>query len=459
MPGRIAWSFPRLMMKKIACVALLTSLAASLAPAGEEAPKALEQWPHWRGPLATGAAPRADPPINWDEKTNIGWKVPVPGRGSSTPVIWGDRVFVATAVDTGRKGKQSDMPKDPPAGLELKTKSPGTYHQFILMCFDRKTGKVLWQDICAERVPHEGYQPTHSFAAGSPTTDGKYVWVSFGSRGIYCYDVAGKQRWARDLGLFYSRYGFGEASTPVLYGNDLVLNWDQEINSKLIVLDARTGQTRLDIPRDEKTSWNTPLVVEYQGVTQVIVNATNKARSYDLATGKVLWECGGQTVNAIPSAVAADGVAYLMSGYMKSFAVAVPLDARGDLTGANKVLWTYSKGTPYCPSPLLVDAKLYFTKANDNALTCLDAKTGKPYIDGVRLNAAASFYGSPVAAAGRIYLVDQHGVGLVLKQSTKVEVLATNKLADDFDSSPAAVGRQLFLRGHNYLYCIETPKK
>jgi outer membrane protein assembly factor BamB len=441
-------------MRTIVSIAIVIMVAASVAPAGEDSPKAMEQWPHWRGPLDTGAAPHGDPPITWDEKSNVAWKAEIPGRGSSTPIVWGDHVFVATALDTGRKARPEDIPKVAPRP-DLQTKAPDTYHQFLLLCLDRKTGKEKWRRLCSERVPHEGYQETHSYAAGSPTTDGRHVWVSFGSRGVYCFDLAGKPRWERDLGLFYSRKGFGEASTPALHGDDLILNGDQEIDSKLIVLSASTGQTRWQVDRDEKTSWNTPLVVDYKGVTQVIVNGNNRARSYDLATGKVLWECGGQTVNPIPSAVAADGVAYLMSGYGGSFAVAVPLDARGDLTGTDKVLWKHTKGTPYCPSPLLVDGKLWFTQANDNALTCLDAKTGKAYFERVRLEGASGFYGSPVAAGGRVYLVDRDGVGIVLKQSTKVEVLATNRLDDRFDSSPAVVGQQLFLRGHHFLYCLE----
>jgi outer membrane protein assembly factor BamB len=197
--------------------------------------------------------------------------------------------------------------------------------------------------------------------------------------------------------------------------------------------------------------------VEHKGITQVIVNGTKKVRSYDLATGKVLWQCGGMTVNAIPSAVTADGVAYVMSGYNGSLAIAVPLEARGDLSGSDKLLWKVNKGTPYCPSPLLVDGKLYFTQANSNFFTCLDAKTGKPYVDRQRLEGVTSFYASPVAAGGRLYLIDRDGVALVLKQSTKVEVLATNRLDDTFDGSPAVVGRQLFLRGHKYLYCLERP--
>jgi outer membrane protein assembly factor BamB len=440
-------------MRWIPLALVLPAVFHFTAAPGKDALKVEDQWSQWRGPLASGVSPHGDPPTHWDEKTNIKWKVPLPGRGSATPIVWGDCVFIAAVKDTGRVAKPADMPKA--ETREIKTKPPNTYHQFLLMCFDRQTGKLRWQQICTERVPHEGYQPTHSYAAGSPTTDGKHVWVSFGSRGIYCYDFDGKLQWQRDLGLVHTRFAFGEASTPVLHGDDLILNWDQEVHSKLIVLDARTGLTRLEIDRDEPTTWNTPLAVDYKGQTQVILNGTKRVRSYDLASGKLLWQIGGMTVNPIPSAVASDSVAYIMSGFMGALAVAVPLDARGELTGTDKVAWLYKKGTPYCPSPLLVDGRLYFTQSNETLLTCLDAMTGQPLFERARLVDAKSFYASPVAAAGRIYLVDREGVGLVLKQSDKLEVIAVNRLDDDIDASPAAVGRQLFLRGHKFLYCIE----
>lgn len=439
-------------------LAFFFTVASSMGAvrAGEDP---LKQWPHWRGPLATGVAPHALPPLRWDEKTNVRWKVALPGRGSATPIVWGQRVFVAAAFDTGRAARPEDLPKASglakltPTG-ERKTKSPSSYHRFLLLCFERDSGKLLWQRLACERVPHEGIHPTHSYAAGSPTTDGTHVWVSFGSHGVYCFDFDGKLQWKRDdLPLLYTRYGWGEASTPVLHGNNLILAWDQEKDSRLFVLDAATGRTRFEIPRDEPTTWSTPLVVAHQGITQVIVHGTNRVRSYDLKTMKVLWECGGQTINAIPAPVADQDTVYVLSGYRGSYGVAIPLSARGDVTA--KPMWKISKGTPYVPSPLLVDGKLYFTQDRDNLLTCLDARTGKPYFERQRLDQVSSFYSSPTGAAGRIYLADQQGTTLVLKQSTAIEVLAVNKLDDSFDASPVAVGRQLFLRGHKFLYCLE----
>jgi outer membrane protein assembly factor BamB len=441
-------------MTKVSLLTLCVWSVSACVRAGDVSTEALDNWHQWRGPLATGMAPKGDPPVRWDEKTNIKWKAAVPGRGASTPIVWGDQVFVLTAVDTGRAADAAALPKLDPR-FETKTKPPTTYHQFIVLSIDRQTGKVRWQETASEQVPHEGLQPTHTYAAASPTTDGRYLYASFGSRGVYCYDLAGKLRWKRDLGVMHTRYGWGEGISPVIHGDTLIVNWDHEAGSFIVALDTRTGGTRWKVDRDEPTSWATPLVVEHQGRTQVVVSATRRVRSYDLATGKVLWECGGQTVNVIPSPVARDGMVFCMSGYRGSAACAIPLDSAGDVTDAGKVAWRYGRGTPYVPSPLLAGERLYFTQANSAFLTCLDATTGKALIDRERLPGLNSLYASPVGAADRIYVVDRDGTTLVLKRGEKLEVLATNRLSDPIDASPAVAGKQLFLRGENFLYCIE----
>jgi outer membrane protein assembly factor BamB len=435
---------------------LMLPLGWFLIPVRTEdaAKERLNNWPQWRGPLASGLVPKGDPPLKWDAKTNIKWKTPIPGHGSSTPIVWGDQILVLTAIDTGREAAAADIPKGDP-NYQKRTTAPTTYHKFVILCLDRSKGNIRWQKTATEQVPHEGHHPTHSYAAASPVTDGKYVYASFGSRGIYCYDLKGKFQWKRELGRMNTRLGWGEGSSPALYKDSLIVPWDQESGSFVIVLDARNGKTRWKKGRDEKTQWATPLVVEYKGKTQVILNGTNRVRSYDLATGDVLWECGGQTINAIPSPVARDGVVFCVSGYRGAAAYALPLSAKGDITGSDKIVWKYGKGTPYVPSPLLVGDRLYFTQGNNAILTCLNTRTGKPVIDRKRLPGLGSLYASPVAAGDRIYFVDRDGTTLVIKRSDKLEVLATNQLDDPIDASPVVVGKQLFLRGEKYLYCIE----
>jgi len=210
------------------------------ADAAERGADLLDNWHQWRGPLATGESPRGNPPVHWDATTNIKWKAEIPGRGTSTPIVWGQRIFLLTAIDTGREADANDLPK-PDARFKKTPKPPTTYHQFVVLCLDRKTGKILWQQIAAERVPHEGHHPTHGYAAFSPTTDGRRLYASFGSQGVFCYDLDGKLIWKRDLGRLNTRLGWGEAVSPVLRGDNLIVNGDQEADSWLAVLDARTG--------------------------------------------------------------------------------------------------------------------------------------------------------------------------------------------------------------------------
>ncbi len=414
----------------------------------------LANWHHWRGPNADGSAPNADPPTKWDEKTNIKWKTELTGRGSATPIVWGDRVFVLTAVKTDRIAKADELPKPDPR-FEVKTNPPRNFYKFIVLCIDRNTGKVLWEKVAAEKVPHEGTHETHSYAAGSPTTDGKFLYVSFGSFGTYCYDFDGNLKWSRDLGPLHTRLGWGEAVTPVVVNDSLLLNYDQEVDSALYCLDAASGKTKWIAKHDERTTWNTPLVVERGGKTQVITSGTTRIRSHDLANGNIIWSCGGMTVNPIPSAIRFGDAALCVSGYRGAAALSIPLSSTGDLGENPKVNWKYASGTPYVPSPVLVGDRLYFTSANDAQLTVLDAKTGKPLYEKERLPQARSFYGSPVAAADRIYFTDRSGTTVVLKAGDSMDVISVNKLNDSIDASPVPVGKQLFLRGEKYLYCIE----
>ena len=436
--------------KSLASIGLFL-LAIDAVDADEFATKRDHNWHQWRGPLAGGVAPNGNPPIKWDEKRNIKWKSKLPGLGGSTPIVWEDQVFILTAVKTDRVAENP-----PKADLRAMTKPPRNYYQFLVLCYDRDTGKERWRHVACEDVPHEGRHHTNTFASSSPVTDGKHLYVSFGSRGIYCYDLSGKLKWSRDLGDMRTRKGWGEATSPVVHDNSLVVNWDHEDQSFIAVLDVESGKTVWKCDRDEVTSWATPLVLQHKGRTQVIVNGTTRVRSYDLSSGKVIWECGGQSVSAIPSPIASDGVVFCMSGYTTDFACAIPLDSVGDITDTDKVIWTHHRRTPYVPSPILLRDRIYFTRKNTAILTCLDAKTGQEIINNKRLEGLNNIYASPTSAAGRIYFVGRDGTTLVIKHDDDIEVLSLNKLDDPIDASPAIVGIQLFLRGSKHLYCIEA---
>jgi outer membrane protein assembly factor BamB len=437
---------------------LFFGLAAVLAGAvfaGDFENDRVNNWHQWRGPEANGFAPAADPPVNWGPETNVKWKVDVPGKGESSPIVWGDRIYITTAVETDRKEEKPPAETlEAPGGNPFKIERPTNYYQFLVLCYDRKTGKLLWQQVAAEQVPHEGHHKDHGFASPSPVTDGRHVYTSFGSRGIYCWDMEGKLKWGRDLGDLHMYRFFGEGSSPVLDGRTLIVNWDHEGDSFLYALDAETGKTKWQVPREPHSSWSTPLVVDWGGRKQVVVNSNSKARGYDFETGDVLWECGGQTRAIIPCPVAYEGLVFLMSGYPESALVAVPLDARGDITGSEKIAWSRKQDTPYCPSALLYDGKLYFNKSNQAILTCLDARTGQPIIEKKRLPDLSNIYASPVAAPGRIYFTGRDGTTLVLAPGAELKVLATNKLDEAIDATPALVGNEIILRGKEHLYCI-----
>lgn len=429
---------------------------SSRAAAGDVVAEQSENWHQWRGPLATGVAPRGNPPLKWGEKTNLKWKVPIPGRGTSTPIIWKNKVFLLTAVKTERIDKSKTKPEDQPR-RPFGIRYPNAYHRFIVMCLDRGTGKVLWKRVAREAVPPEGRHRDNNYASASPTTDGKFLYASFGSNGIYCYDLAGNKQWERDLGDMKTRLSFGGGSSPVIHGDSLVVNWDHDGPSFIAVLNAKNGKVKWKKARDERSAWATPLVVEHKGTTQVITNANKRVRGYNLKDGNVLWECGGQKFNVTPSPVARDGIVYCMSGYRGSAAFAIPLSASGDITGSDKIVWSIGRDTPYIPSPLLYGDLLYFTKSNSGILTVVETKTGKVVIPAKRLSGIRRMYASPVAAAGKIYLQSRDGRTLVIKQGRKFEVLAENHVDDGTDASPAIVGRQLFLRGTKFLYCFEKP--
>ncbi len=441
-------------MRHSIVAASLLSFAVALSAA--EFPKeATSNWHQWRGPNASGSAPKADPPTKWDEKSNIAWKVELPGKGSATPAVWGNRIFVLTAVKTDRIARAGELPVADPV-FKVNTRPPQNFYKFVVLCFDRRNGKKLWEKVATEGVPHEGTHATHSYAAGSPTTDGRLLYASFGSFGTFCYDFEGNQKWSRtDLGRLHTRLGWGEAVTPVVSGGSLLLNHDQEAKSRLICLDASNGKTRWEARRDEKTTWSTPLAIDFDGKTQIITNGTTRIRSYDLATGGVLWECAGMTVNPIPSPVPFGHSVICVSGYRGAAAVSIPLSSKGDLGEKGKVNWRYVSGTPYVPSPVVVGETIWFTQRNEPILTILNAKTGQVIINKERLPQVQSFYASPISAAGRVYFVDRSGTTAVLKAGESVDVLAINKLDDTIDASPVAVGKQLFLRGNRYLYCIE----
>lgn len=458
------------MKKLLLTTGLFVLVSAQNVVVAAESAEARSNWPQWRGPLANGVAPEADPPLEWNETKNVKWKVKVRGDGSSTPAIWGNQIFVLSAVTTGKKAEvkpaetPAPAPANPPAdgdrrrrgsGGSRRSEKPAETYQFLVHCLDRATGKTIWEKVARETVPHEGHHQNHGYASASPITDGKLLFAFFGSRGLHCFDLDGNAKWSKDLGQMQTRNSFGEGGSPALHGNTVVVNWDDETDNDFIVaFDKRDGKQLWKMPRNDDTTWSTPLIVEHGGKAQVIVNATRKVCSYDLATGKELWSCAGQTANAIPSPVADADTVYVTSGFRGSALFAIALGRTGDLTGTDAIRWSHNQNTPYVPSPLLVEDLLYTTKVNSGILSCFDKKNGKAHYEAERLEGIREIYASPVTAKDRVYVLSRDGVCLVLKKSSKLEILATNKLNDSTDASIVMVGKELFIRGRESLYCV-----
>jgi outer membrane protein assembly factor BamB len=339
-------------------------------------------------------------------------------------------------------------------GGRFDIEAPKNYYRFVVLCIDRNTGKTIWERTACELVPHEGHHETGSFASASPITDGQLLFASFGSRGIYCYDLDGNAKWDKDLGDLRMRFSFGEGSSPALFDNTLVQICDQEEGSFVVALNAQTGKEMWRKPRDEVSTWATPLIVKAAGRVQVVTSGSNRIRSYDLRNGDLIWECGGLGSNPIACPVAVGNLAVVMTGHQNPAGLAVPLDSEGDVTGTDKVAWRIEGSTPYVPSPLVYEDTIYFTKSRNAILSSVAAKTGEYIISQKRLPDMSSVYASPVAAGGRIYISSREGTTIVLKHGSKFEVIASNSLNETIDASPAIVGSELFIRTESNLYCI-----
>lgn len=426
----------------------------SLLPAAVLANDAVNDerfWAQWRGPRMAGISPNGNPPIEWSESNNVAWKIGLEGHGSSTPVIWEDRLYVLTAVPS-----QGEALKPDEAGRRGMTASSEVEQIFKIFALRRSDGSIVWERTANRDLPHEGKQQNNSYASGSAVTDGVHVIAYFGSWGLYCYDLEGNPVWSKDFGTLRTRGGFGEGTSPALFGGTLIVQWDSEDESFIVALDKATGEERWRKSRDEVTSWATPLVVPHAGRMQVITTGERRVIGYDLDTGEVIWEGDGLTLNAIPSPVEHDGVVYVTSGFRGNAARAIRLaDAQGDITGGSSaVLWELDRDTPYVPSPLFYEGILYLIKSNSAILTALDARTGQAHYGPTRLEGLSEVYASPTGFQGNVIILGRDGNALVLENGPELKIIARNSLDDGFDASPAIVGNEMYLRGYRHLYKI-----
>ncbi|MFN9342516.1 MAG: PQQ-binding-like beta-propeller repeat protein [Planctomycetota bacterium] len=432
-------------------------------------------WAAWRGPNGNGsAAADCQPPLKWSGTENIKWKTEIPGRGHSTPVLWGDKLFLLTAIPKGGaaaageagappRGERPDGPPPPPPaggrgpgggrGGRGGGGPPATEYTFAVLCVDAGSGAIKWQKEINTQKPHEGHHPTNTFASCSAVTDGQHVFASFGSFGIACLTVDGELVWKKDLGDMRTRNSFGEGASPALWGDTLMVPWDHEGDSALYALDAKTGDVKWKVDREEPTIWATPLITEFKGRVQVITSGMNRVRSYDLKDGKLIWECEALGTNPIPTPMRLGDTVIVASGYRSYHLVAIPLDGEGNVT--ERVVWKRNDTAPYVSTPVMYEETLYVTKSQDPLLTIVNAKTGETLMEPQRLPSLNNLYASPLAANGRISFSSRNGTTVVLKHGNEAEVLATNELGEGLDASPIAVGKRLYLRGEKHLFCVE----
>ncbi len=451
-------------MKMIMSTLVIVLFACSLALGQDAAGQKTAYWPAWRGPSANGEAPAANPPTTWSESKNIRWKIDIPGKGHSTPVIWNDRIFVTTAVPSDKavdQEKVKAIEKDIPEFSRKKANLPDRIMEFTVLALRRSDGGVIWKQKVCEEAPAAGTHGDGSWASGSPVTDGERVYAYFGSQGLYCLDLDGNKKWEKRFGTMKIKASFGEGTTPAICGDLIIVNWDNEENSFIVALDKKTGAEKWKIPRPEKSSWATPLVIVNNGQPQIVVNATGRIRAYNPADGSVIWECSGMTTNVVPSPVFDGKNVICMSGFRGSAALAIKVaSAAGDISDKPEALaWKRDKDTPYVSSPLLHDGLLYFFKGNDAVLTCVDSATGKPQYEKQAVEGLKQVYSSPVEAGGRVYLTGRNGVTAVIKHAPAYELLATNTLSESFTASAAIVENELYLRGQKSLYCIAEPSQ
>jgi outer membrane protein assembly factor BamB len=438
-------------MKRFAAVILIIA-SFSLAYA--------ENWPSWRGPGALGISTEPGIPAKWDLSKNIKWKVEVPGLGHSSPIVWGDRIFVTTAVNSNPE-EESFQKGFPRATRKLETADIA----WKVLCFNKENGKLLWEKTAVTRKPINDRHIKNSYASQSPVTDGTYVFAFFGDQGMYCYDFTGKLIWSRDLGSFTMKNNWGMGSSPVLYKNFVIQTCDQEKGGSFIVaLDKKTGNIVWKNERDELSSWSTPYVYDKGTRPELIVNATKAVRSYDPETGKLLWECRGPaTTITTPTPTFINGLIIVSSGFIMEPVrpiTAFKPGASGDITlkpgetSSAAIAWRQQVAAPYIPSPLAYDGRIYVV-LDQGFISCYDANTGKEIYGKTRVDVASQFSASPVTMDGKIFCPSEDGDVYVIKAGSQYELLAKNSLEEPIMASPAVSGGKMFIRSIKHLYCIQ----
>lgn len=415
-------------------------------------------WPQWRGPDGAGVSTERDLPVKWSATKNVAWKTAIPGRGHSSPIVWGNRVFLTTDIEgpviQGASAvthiRSGQVYRHPDA------MSGDRRHTMKVLCLDRDSGRILWERLAYEGTVYDDRHRKGAYASCTPVTDGRYVYAWFEAEGLYCYDFAGKLIWQTSLGKI-ARMGLGHGVSPVLYQNLVIIQADQEdggesAGSFIAGIDKRTGKEVWRTARTHRKTWATPLLVRVGRRTELIASGAESVIAYDPETGSELWRSAGVIGHAIPSAVAGHELVFLSAGYPTKRALALRPGGQGDVSATN-VVWTIDKGTAYVASPILYGEYLYLV-SDKGILTCLEAKSGAVRYEGGRVPVPASFTSSPVAFDNKLFLTSEDGDTFVIKAGPQHQVLGTNSLGEPVYASMAIADGSLFIRGLNHLWRI-----
>jgi outer membrane protein assembly factor BamB len=422
-----------------------------------------QNWPSFRGPGASGVADGQKLPVSWDaaKGTHIAWKTAIPGLAHGSPIVWGDQVFVTTAISS-----RADASFKRGLYGEGDASDDRSVQQWKLLCLNRKTGAVLWERLSYQGEPKEKRHMKATYANATPATDGEVVVAFFGSQGIYAYDLDGKPLWSRDLGRFdvgaydLPDYEWGTASSPILYRDLVIVQCDQQKGSFLTALDRKTGKTVWKTERDELPSWGTPTIYPGKARTELIANASNFIRGYDPMTGKELWRLGGSSKITAPTPIYSGDLIVVASGRRPEAPIfAIRAGASGDITlaaehtGSRSVAWSKTQRGPYMPTPLFYRGLLYVL-GNAGIFDCYDFQTGREIYRERIPHQGSGFSASPVASDGRIYLSSEDGDIVVVSAGEHFQVLKTNPMDEPVMATPAIAGGMLIVRTQHQLFGI-----
>jgi outer membrane protein assembly factor BamB len=418
-----------------------------------------DHWPMFRGPRADGMAPEGRLPEEWSDTKNVAWKTPIPGLGWSSPIVWGKKVFLTTAVSTGEEAK-------PAKGLYMGS-SPKTTneHRWLVLCLDLETGKILWEKEVHKGVPPQTRHIKNTHASETPVTDGEHVYAYFGAiGGLYCLDMDGKITWHKNWHPLPTSWGWGTGASPILFKDKLLIVNDNEKSSSMMAFNKQNGEELWKIDRQEKSNWATPFVWENKLRTEIVTAGSGRVRSYDL-NGKLLWEFKGMSGITIPTPMAKDGLLYVASGYVMDRnkpVYAILPGAKGDITlkeGEEHnefIVWKQPKAAAYHPSPLVIGEHLYIL-LDSGQINCFEAKTGKEIYGKQRIHPSASrFTASPWYANGKIFCLSEDGDTFVIQPGPEFKLLGRNTLNGEMCmATPALLSDRLLIRTQNHLFCLK----